>query len=422
MKNASSLWRERAPLCAVCLFLMCSVVVWNCLRPAGPRGGLAAADYRDALERKVDAFGALRTSEYTFVPGDTLGRALAAQGLSSNETARIVDAGLQAFNVRDASPGDRLRLYRNAAGEVKQLELLGTGGAGKLAVYRTPIGFMATLAEPTCSVRLALAEGTIRTSLYADAVSEGLDGGMVKHLADVFAWDIDFLSDLQPGDSFRVVYEQQLNDIGLVRNGRILAAEVVNVGTVHSAYYFDDGEGHADYYNADGHSLRKEFLKSPMRFKHITSGFSLCRMHPILKILRPHLGVDYAAPSGTPVEAVADGRVVYRGGKSGFGNYLEIKHRHGITSTYGHLRGFAAGVRQGGLVRQGEVIGYVGATGLATGPHLDFRLAENGRWVDPEKQHGQPAEPITLAARSRFEGFITEVRSHFPTFDVGATP
>ena len=264
--------------------------------------------------------------------------------------------------------------------------------------------------------RLALAEGTINSSLYADAVHQGLDGTLVMQLADVFAWDIDFLSDVRPGDSFRIIYEQQLAEIGPPRSGRILAAEVVNSGRVHVAYYFEDGEGHADYYDAEGRSLRKEFLKSPLRYNRISAGFSRSRLHPILKIRRPHLGVDYAAPPGTPVDAVGDGRIVYRGRNNGFGNYIEIKHRRGITTSYGHLQGFAPGLKQGDLVRQGQVIGFVGSTGLATGPHLDFRVAERGVWIDPLKRHGRPAEPVRPAMRDRFEAFMTEVHSRFPGF------
>ncbi len=417
MHNVRASWRQLASLCVVCLASMLLLMLWHGGRLSHWRGPQGAGLYPDAFERKLDTLSSLVCRERSFARGQTLSSVLLAEGLSPQQADELAAAGREAFDLRSARPGDLVRLWRDRAGGVRRLELRKADGGQTLFVCRTPVGLIASRAEPSYTVRLAQAEGTIYSSLYEDGLRAGLDGRLVMGLADVFAWDIDFLNDLQPGDSFRVIYEQKLADAGPVKAGRILAAEMVNGGSVHTAYYFDDGEGHANYYDADGHSLRKEFLKSPLRYARVSSTFSYSRLHPILKIRRPHLGVDYAAPNGTPVEAVADGRVVYCGWKSGFGNYLEVKHRRNMVTSYGHLRGLAGGLRRGSLVQQGEVIGYVGATGMATGPHLDFRLAEAGTWVDPLKQRGQPAEPVKLAMRGRFEAVVTRVRAQFPSFE-----
>jgi murein DD-endopeptidase MepM/ murein hydrolase activator NlpD len=420
MHKALAFWRQLALLCGVCLVSMFLLALWSGSQ-SSPSGGLrAAALYPDSLERKQVVLGTLFPLEHTFRAGEMLYDVLLGKGLVPQQVSELITAGREAFDVRRASPGDRLRLYRDASGQVDLFEMRRAGSGATLVVQRTPLGLIASRREPRYSVQLALAEGTISSSLYADAVREGLDHRLVMELADVFAWDIDFLSDLQPGDTFRVIYEQKMAEAGPAKAGRILAAEMVNEGRVHTAYYFKDDEGHAGYYDAAGRSLQKEFLKSPLRYKHITSGFSHARLHPILKIRRPHLGVDYAAPTGTPVEAVADGRIAYRGWKSGFGNYVEIKHRRSMTTCYGHLAGFAKGLCQGELVRQGQVIGYVGATGMATGPHLDFRIAEHGTWVDPVKKRGRETPPIPPTMRARFASFVSQVRSRFPSFEGSA--
>jgi len=417
MHRALASWRQLALLCGVCLASVISLVLWSGSQPSSGGGLTAATLYPDALERKKAVQGALSPFEHTLQAGESLYSVLLASGLVPQQVSELVEAGRGALDIRRASPGDKLLLYRNGAGRVERFELRRVSGGQTFVASRTPLGFVASRRDPSYSVQLALAEGTITSSLYADAVREGLDEGLVLQLAEVFAWDIDFLSDLQPGDTFRVIYEQKLADFGRPKQGRILAAEVINEGRVHTAYYFEDGQGHAGFYDADGASLQKEFLKSPLRYRRITSGFSYGRLHPILKIMRPHLGVDYAAPTGTPVEVVADGRVVFRGWKTGFGNYIEIKHRRGMTTCYGHLNGFAKGLHGGELVRQGQVIGFVGQTGMATGPHLDFRVAENGKWMDPVKKRGCQAEPIRPAMRNRFEAVVTDIHSRFPSFE-----
>ena len=401
---------------------MLLLVLWCGSQSPSTGGKLAtSALYPDALERKQVVLSSLSPLEHTLRAGEMLYGVLLDKGLVPQQVNEIVEVGRGTFDLRRARPGDRLSLYRDESGQVMLFEMRRAGSGDTLVVRRTPMGLIASRREPAYSVRLALAEGSITSSLYADARREGLDGRLVMDLAEIFAWDIDFLSDLQPGDTFRVIYEQKVAETGPAQTGRILAAEMVNNGQIHTAYYFQDDEGHAGYYDAGGRALQKEFLKSPLRYSRISSGFSHARLHPVLKIRRPHLGVDYAAPAGTPVEAVADGRVTYCGWKGGFGRYVEIRHRKGLTTCYGHLSAFGRGLRRGELVRQGQVIGYVGATGMATGPHLDFRIAENGVWVDPLKKQSREAKPIPAAMRARFATFVSQVRARFPSFETTAS-
>jgi len=240
----------------------------------------------------------------------------------------------------------------------------------------------------------ALARGTIKDSLYQSAMDEKIDFELALELADIFAWDIDFFVDLRPGDNYTFLYEQKYKEGKLVGNGRITAAHFQNDSTRHLAYYYKVPGRAADYYDDEGKSLRKQFLKSPLRYSRISSGYSRRRLHPILKIYRPHPGIDYAAPTGTPVVTVGDGRVILKGWKNGYGRCITIRHNNRYTTTYGHLSRYAAKVKVGSNVKQGEVIGYVGASGLASGPHLDFRMKKNGRFVNPLKMRFPAARPV----------------------------
>jgi len=212
---------------------------------------------------------------------------------------------------------------------------------------------------------------------------EGISNELILNFADIFSWEIDFLTDPRKGDSFQMIWERYISPEGnVLMEGRILAAQYVNQGKKYTAIFYQDPEGHRGYFTPDGKSLRKSFLRSPLHYRRISSYFSYRRFHPILKIYRPHLGIDYAAPTGTPVSSIGDGVVIFAGWNGGFGKQVKIKHPNGYITSYGHLSRIAKGVRRGKKVYQGQVIGYVGATGLATGPHLDFRISKNGRYYN----------------------------------------
>lgn len=228
-------------------------------------------------------------------------------------------------------------------------------------------------------------KGVIRSgSLYRHAKKAGADLTVISRMVDILGWDINFQRDLQPGDSYRVLYRRKYRP-GHPEADRvqILAVEVVNAGSTHTAVYFEDADGEGHYYDANGRSVSRSFLRYPVEFKRISSRFSLSRLHPVLKVRRPHYGVDFAARTGTPIRAVADGRITYRGWKGGYGRLVEISHGAAMKTRYAHLRRYGPGIRRGRSVQKGQTIGYVGCSGLCTGPHLHFEMWQDDRYVDP---------------------------------------
>jgi murein DD-endopeptidase MepM/ murein hydrolase activator NlpD len=252
--------------------------------------------------------------------------------------------------------------------------------------------------------------GGIDNSLYealdAQVGDDQLDGAdrqrLAWDLADVYAWQVDFTRDIQPGDRFQVVFERLVSEDGEVRFGRVLAADLTMSGKSLTAFRFDNA-GHSAFYDASGNSLRRAFLRAPVQFRRISSTFARARFHPVLGITRRHEGTDYAAAPGTPVMAAGDGVVVRAGWAGGYGNLIELRHRNGITTRYGHLRGFARGVHAGGRVEQGQTIGYVGSTGLATGPHLHYEFRVNGVARDSRRVELGNGAPIGNDLRSGFD-------------------
>lgn len=250
--------------------------------------------------------------------------------------------------------------------------------------------------------RLVLAMGKIEESLYEDMTKLGIDPEIVMNLADIFAWEIDFTTDMRKGDTFRVLYEEGIVDGRVVKRGPIVAAMIMNQGKRYMAFLFE-ANGRKDYYNEKGRSLRKQFLKSPLNYRRISSFFSRRRYHPILKTYRPHHGVDYAAPVGTPVVSTGDGKVVYAGWKGGYGKLVVIRHNGTYSTVYGHLSHIAKGIRVGRYVKQGQVIGYVGSTGLSTGPHLHYEFRVRGKPVNPLTYSFPPANPVPPKYKKEFD-------------------
>jgi murein DD-endopeptidase MepM/ murein hydrolase activator NlpD len=245
-------------------------------------------------------------------------------------------------------------------------------------------GFVANVEEVPLTRTPVTVHGVVRSSLFAATAESGLRGNTARALADIFGWDIDFAQDLRPGDEFTVTYEKLMRDGEYVRDGDVLAARFVNQGRRFEAVRFMGVDGKPGYFTPEGRSLRKAFLKAPLEFTSISTGFGTAEMHPILNLMRIHKGIDYRAPTGTPVRAIGDGKVFYRGNKGGYGNVLEIQHGGGIITRYGHLSRFEGEPRAGDPIRQGDVIGYVGMTGLATGPHLHFEFLVRGQQKNPQ--------------------------------------
>lgn len=248
----------------------------------------------------------------------------------------------------------------------------------------------------------------IKSSLWNAMAEDDMPAALPASLEDIYGWSVDFFG-LQKNDSLTVIFDEKHIDTLRVGIGNIWGAEFTHMGKTYYAIPFIQ-DGHLSYWDENGKSLRKQLLKAPLKFSRISSKFSNSRLHPVLKIYRPHHGVDYAAPKGTPVVAIADGTVTFKGwDKGGGGNTLKIKHANNLASAYLHLNGFASGIKVGGRVSQGQLIGYVGSTGTSTGPHLDFRLYKGGTAIDPLKAPSDPVEPITAANKAAFEAIRDKV-------------
>lgn len=270
---------------------------------------------------------------------------------------------------------------------------------GNFTAFREPIAY---------SVEKVAIKGKIESSLFQAVSKLGESDGLAIQLADVFAWDIDFFSDIQVGDSFEAVVEKRYRQGQPAGNGRLLAARFTVQDQTYRAFYFKDGNRSPDYFDENGNSLRKAFLKAPLSFRSISSGFNMRRLHPITKRIKAHPAIDYAAPSGTPIHSIGDGSIIFADNKSGNGKCVRVRHPNGWESMYNHMRGFGKKIRAGRKVQQGELIGYVGSTGLSTGPHLDFRLYKNGKPVNPLKVKSPPARPVSRANLANFKATAVE--------------
>lgn len=314
-------------------------------------------------------------------------------GVSSASVFQVVERAKGVFDVRKIRAGNTCYLLHHKNSVVPDYFVYHENPIDYV-VFPLSDSISAYRGQKPIELRQAFVEGEIESSLWNALAAKGVSPVLAVDLSDVFAWTIDFFG-IQKGDCFRVLYEEKYVDGEFVGLGKIKAAQMLHMETVLNAFWFSQN-GQEGYYDEAGNSLRKAFLKAPLKYSRISSHFSNSRMHPVLKIVRPHHGVDYAAPAGTPVQSIGDGVVVKKAYQaSGGGNYLTIKHNSVYTTQYMHLKGYAPGIAAGTRVKQGEVIGYVGSTGLASGPHLDFRVFKNGTPIDPLKLEAPPVEPIS---------------------------
>jgi murein DD-endopeptidase MepM/ murein hydrolase activator NlpD len=283
----------------------------------------------------------------------------------------------------------------------------------QLVVVREGTGFRISREPIPYEVKTDLVRGAIRSNLFeaVNEIGEGPD--LALALADIFAWDVDFLQDIREGDTFQALVEKRSRDGNAAGYGRVLAAQFVNQGDRFDAVWYQDGDRAPGYYDLGGNSLRKAFLKAPLSFTRISSGYSKRRFHPIAKTWRAHPAIDYAAPPGTPIKTVGDGVVEVRGYTNGNGNYVKIRHNSTYETLYLHMSRFAKGIAKGKRVSQGEVIGYVGSTGLATGPHLCFRMYQNGSPINPLKMRAPPSEPVSTEHMADFEALASRLTARF---------
>jgi len=313
------------------------------------------------------------------------------------------------FDVRKIRPGNSYALITTNDSVKKTLFFIYEISKTDFVVYDfrdTLVAYKGTK-DVTRSVKSV--SGQIESSLWNAFADAGTDVNLALKLADVYAWTIDFYG-IQKGDRFKLIYEELTIDSVPIGIGKILSALFTSDGHDFFAFYFDGGETGA-YYDEIGQNLQRTFLKAPLQFSRISSRFSNSRKHPVLKIYRPHHGVDYAAPKGTPVVALGDGKVVMASWNGGMGHYVKIKHNSVYETGYGHLSKYGKGIRSGSYVKQGDVIGYVGSTGLSTGPHLDFRVYKNGTPVDPLKMESPPADPVPDSLKPAYLELVTRMKS-----------
>lgn len=325
--------------------------------------------------------------------GDTVASILVRLSVTDPAAIDFLRTTTEAHSLRQLIPGKSVRAKTTQDGQLLALRYLNNGA--ELLVERQGESFRVSEEPAFLEQRTLMQSGEIRSSLFAATDAAGLPDAVALQIAEIFASDIDFHRDLRQGDRFTVVYEMGYSDGEPAKVGRVLAAEFVNQGKAYRAVYFQASGKSGAYYAPDGKSLRKAFLRSPLEFSRISSGFTTNRFHPVLKEWRAHRGVDYAAATGTRIRATADGVVAFVGRQGGYGNLVILQHAGKYSTAYGHLSGFTKGLRRGQRVNQGEIIGYVGMTGLATGPHLHYEFRVGGAQIDPLKVALPVAEPIT---------------------------
>jgi murein DD-endopeptidase MepM/ murein hydrolase activator NlpD len=333
--------------------------------------------------------------------GDTIGSVLARLGVDDPAALVFLRTNPSARPLYQLRPGKPLSVETDDEGRLISLRFL-TGDGERLTIARHGDELNAKTAAAPVEVRWKMAAGEIRSSLFGAADAAGLPDAVTLQMADVFAGDIDFYQDLRRGDRFSVVYEMRYIDGEPVGAGRIVAAEFENRGRAIRALLWRGDDGREDYFTDDGAPLRKAFLRSPMEFSRVTSGFSNARFHPIMQDWRAHKGVDYAAPTGTPVRATGNAKVTFAGRQNGYGNVIELRHQGAFSTLYAHLSRLAPQVRTGARVAQGEVIGYVGQTGWATGPHLHYEFRVGGEQRNPLTVALPSSEPLAPAHRLAF--------------------
>jgi murein DD-endopeptidase MepM/ murein hydrolase activator NlpD len=363
--------------------------------PAMLKTGAAAVPPAMAQQANVGA-----TIEVVVGRNDTLDAIFRRMALDTSDLAAIRHLPGIRQSLDFLKPGDAIKLT-HADGEIKELTRK-VSETQTLKVVREDDGFAAKMIDNPVETRMRTASATIDSSLFQAAEAADISDIVALKLANVFAWDIDFVLDIREGDRFTVVYEQIFQDGKYLRDGEVLAAEFINSGKVYRAVRFVTDAGAASYYTPDGLAMRKAFLRAPVEFTRVSSVFNPHRMHPILNRIRGHMGTDYAAPMGTPVHAAGDGRVSFAGRRGGYGNAVLLAHNNSVSTLYGHMSRFAKHIRIGTHVQQGDVIGYVGMTGLATGPHLHYEYLVNGVHQDPQTVHLPGAEPLHAEALEKF--------------------
>ena len=366
--------------------------------------GLGPAELASAAPAAVSlpAVPTLTTARIKVAQGDTLADLFNTHNLSAADLAAIIATGSGTERLKHIVPGDVIRVSYTSDARIQGLQMQYDDGH-MLVVERQGNAFSAAVTEIPTTVTSAYAHGVIENSLFDSAGRAGLSEGTTMELIQLFAWDIDFAHDIQNGDSFNVLYQKVQRAGHAIVDGPILAAEFKAGGKDYRLVRYTDPNGQTGYYTPDGKSIKKALMRAPISYSRISSGFSLHRKHPILGYSRAHQGIDYAAPVGTPIMAAGDGRITFMGVKGGYGKCVTIDHGGGYSTVYGHLSHFKVGLHTGTRVKQEQTIGFVGMTGLATGPHLHFEVRINGVPHNPRTVQLPNVQPVTTQYLTDFD-------------------
>ncbi|MBN2338582.1 MAG: peptidoglycan DD-metalloendopeptidase family protein [Acidobacteria bacterium] len=391
--------RRRAGWISLVLILGLAVAAWRLHGIHELRHAAAVA--AGARETAAPEPPRLREIVGSFKKNQTVNEVLLHQGLTPDTVQQIIEAARPVYNLARVRAQELYWLYFTENGEFNDFRYP-VDRDRYLTVYRdrTEGRFVPVIKHYRFDTERERIDGTIASSLFTAVVDAGGGVDLAMELVEIFGSDIDFNTDIQKGDAFELLVEKKYLDGEFSRNGPILVATMTTGGKTFTGIRYDDENGKPAYYAPDGKALKRSFLKAPLKVIRITSGFSMARRHPVLKIVRPHLGVDYAAPTGTPVQAVGSGSVTFAGRKGGNGNMVRIRHAGGYETAYLHLSKIR--VKTGARVSQGDIIGNVGSTGISTGPHLDFRVWKNGKAINPVKVAFPPGKPVAADRMARF--------------------
>ncbi|MEM7304481.1 MAG: peptidoglycan DD-metalloendopeptidase family protein [Pseudomonadota bacterium] len=367
----------------------------------------------DEIEESVKQIPETKIESITIRRGDSLSSIFNKRGFN-RELHTIMQLGKQVKELKSIHPGQVIHIHTEN-GNLVALDLE-TSINRNLKIARQDDKFIVDEVIRDFEIRTQVASSTITSSLFLAGQRAGMSDALIMELANIFGWDIDFALDIRSGDHFSVIYEEKLLDGEKIKDGEIIAAEFINAGDRFRAIRYTDSKGRTDYYSQDGRSMRKPFLRTPVDFARVSSGFNLRRKHPVLNKIRAHKGVDYAASTGTPIKASGDGKIVHRGTKGGYGRTIIIKHGTQYSTLYAHMHKYARNTQTGKRVKQGQIIGYVGSSGLATGPHLHYEFRINGVHRNPLTVKLPDAQPLPKDERIRFINSSTDIIAQLDSF------
>ncbi len=387
----------------VIAFLIVSVI-FSCGRNAQEKSEKEIVNSSENQQEEIVEFG-ISLNEFTSTEGQVrrgefFTNLMIKLGATESDAYSLTQASRGVFDLRKLKVGNGYKAFYTKDETPQLAYLVYEDTKTSYVVFGVHDSLFVKLYEKEIESRLKIAEATITTSLWQDLQNAGLNPLLALKLSDIYAWSIDFFG-LQKGDSFIAIYDELYAGDKFIDIGVVHASFFTHAGRVYEAYRFVQDET-PQYWNIKGENLRKAFLKAPLSFTRVSSGFTYSRRHPVTRVVRPHTGVDYAAPRGTHVFSIGDGVVIQKGYSGGGGNTVKIRHNSTYTTAYLHLQGYAKGLAVGKRVRQGELIGYVGSTGLSTGPHLDFRVWKNGVAINPLKMEAPPADPVKSANKELF--------------------